>query len=276
MQELLFTKPSYLSPITYVGSKKKLYRLLIAGVLGGIPAEVVSPFMGGCSLELRLAANGTRVHAYDIFLPLVEFHQMFNGRSREVIAKTLEIYPLAREVYEHMRTGFGWEEVECPIHRAAITWSISKQCFMGRNFSSTPVSDKNATTIGVFQQPEWDGWYNENITFAQADFRDSLAAHPSALAYMDPPYVSKEDYYGRGDQGEFPHVELRDILAERDNWVLSYGDDDKGLIRELYADYDYLKPEWGYGFGKAAGKPENSSELLILSHDIAHRRKTRC
>ena len=274
MQQILFRHPSYLAPISYVGSKKKLFKTLSLYVLNEVPTEMVSPFAGGCSLELRFAAEGTRVYTYDIFPPFVEFYQLFNGRSDEIIAKVLEIYPLPKETYEHMRLGGGWEALECPIHRAAITWSINKQCFMGRNFSSVQVSDKNIISIGVFSQPEWVGWKNDNITFEVADYRDALARHPNILAYMDPPYLGKEDFYGKGDQGEFDHEELRDLLRKRDNWILSYGDDEKGVIRGLYEGYKIYRPTWGYGYGKAAGVPEKSAELLILSPDVEERRKS--
>lgn len=265
--------PSTLAPITYVGSKKFLYQRLAMGILPELPKELVSPFMGGASLELKFAASGVKVYAYDIFEPVVEFYQVFNQHSAVVREKALDIYPLPRETYLHMAREGGWEQVECPIHRAAITWSITKQSYMGRNFSSVPVADEHAITREYFNDPQWITWHNPYIEFGLADFRVSLAKHPNTFAYLDPPYIDKEKFYGRlNEQGNFPHEELRDILDKRENWVLSYGDHPR--IHELYADYNILYPKWSYGFGKASGNPAKSEEVLILSHDLANSKKT--
>ena len=270
--EEIQSAPSSIAPITYVGSKKNLYQRIAMGILPDLPKKMVSPFMGGASLELKFAASGVKVYAYDIFEPIVEFYQVFNERSAEVREKTLDIYPLEKEVYLHMARGGGWEQVECLIHRAAITWSITKQSYMGRNFSSVPVAPIHAITREYFNDPQWITWHNPYIEFGVADFRDALAKHPDAFAYLDPPYIDKEKFYGRfNEQGGFPHEELRDILNDRENWVLSYGDHPR--IHELYADYNILYPKWSYGFGKALGAPEKSAEVLIISHDLANAKK---
>ena len=272
--------PDVISPLAYVGAKHRLYKRLMMDILPANTSEIVSPFMGGASLELKLAGSGMRVWAYDIFKPVVEFFQVFNSYAASVVDKALQIYPIykgcpeTRERYEHIRKGEGWNEIACEIERAATTWCISKQSYMGRNFSSSPVAPEHALSIEYFRNPigggnnqrMWADWHNPNISFHQGDFRESLADH-DCIAYMDPPYVTKEKLYGFGDQGEFPHEELRDILAKRQQFVLSYGD--HPVIWELYQDFKIVRPQWQYGFGKAQSDASQSEELLILSHDLA-------
>ena len=260
-----FRTPSSNPPLAYIGAKRKLYRQVM-DILPDGTKELVSPFMGGASLELKIAASGIRVHAYDIFRPLVEFYQVFNGRSSEVVEAVLELYPLSREDYIHMTRGGGWEVEECEVWRAALTWAISKQSFLGRMFASLCVAQEHNVLPSYFSDEQWQGWRNPNISFDVADFRESLARHPDTIAYLDPPYISKENYYGRGNQGEFQHEELRDILAERGRFVMSYGD--HPTIHELYSDFKILHPQWTYGFGRAAGDASKSEELLILSPDL--------
>ena len=262
-----FRTPSSIAPLAYIGAKRKLFKQLMMNILPPDTREVVSPFMGGASLELKIAASGIQVHAYDIFQPLVEFYQVFNGRSAEVVTAVKQIYPLTREDYIHMTRNGGWEVEEDEVWRAALTWSISKQSFLGRMFASLCVAQEHNVLPTYFDEPHWQDWHNPNITFNRADFRESLAAHPDAIAYLDPPYVSKEGYYGHGDQGEFPHAELRDILAERGRFILSYGD--HPTIHELYSDFTITRPTWTYGFGRAAGDASKSEELLILSDDLS-------
>ena len=56
-------------PLSYVGAKYMLYKKIL-DLLPPNTEELVSPFMGGASLELRLATHGLKVHAYDDFEPL--------------------------------------------------------------------------------------------------------------------------------------------------------------------------------------------------------------
>jgi len=112
----------------------------------------------------------------------------------------------------------------------------------------------------------------EDFIVQRADFKDSIAAHPEAALYLDPPYclnkakdeekktVNRETLYGtEGDHHEgFDHVGLADILKSRDKWVLSYNDCE--YIRKLYNGYKIVKVEWAYGMNTS----KESSEILII------------
>ena len=112
----------------------------------------------------------------------------------------------------------------------------------------------------------------ENFVVKRADFATSIAAHPDAALYLDPPYclnkardeekksANRETLYGtEGDHHEgFDHVGLFDILNSREKWVLSYNDCD--YIRKLYNEYKIVKVQWAYGMNKS----KESSEILIL------------
>ena len=110
----------------------------------------------------------------------------------------------------------------------------------------------------------------KKITVSRADFKDSIAAHPDAALYLDPPYslnkekgnegVNRETLYGtKGDHHKgFDHVGLANILKSREKWVLSYSDCE--YIRELYDGYEIVEVEWKYGMNDS----KESSEILIL------------
>lgn len=109
-----------------------------------------------------------------------------------------------------------------------------------------------------------------NLTVARADFKDSIAAHPDAALYLDPPYslnkekgndgVNRETLYGsEGDLHKgFDHEGLANILKSREKWVLSYNDCE--YIRELYDGYKIVETEWTYGMNAS----KESSEILII------------
>ena len=259
-----FPKLSYYAPLSYVGGKKKLYWIITQYLLSELPDRMVSPFMGGASLELRLAASGVKVITSDIFEPFVEFMQVWQARSADVIERVLQIYPIPKEDFRRYTEGREWSSVQCPLDRAAITWAINKQSFMAKSFSGrTPVGEDFVPPTSVFLQEPLQNWKNDNITFLLQDYRITLDQYPDTLAYLDPPYWKKEDFYGYGDQGTFDHQELKDRLDTRQRFIMSYGECD--YIKDLYADYRILRPQWKY-FGGAKGRP--SEELLILSHDI--------
>lgn len=280
--------PDHVSPLWYTGAKYYLYHTLMNRFISPDTKEILSPFMGGCSLELYLAASGIKVYAYDNFEPVVQFFQQFNADSAAVTKRVLEIFPIykgddeSRARYVHLIRGGGWHELECPIDKAAHMWAISRQSFMGRNFTSLPVEPHHATRYDFFRKriqagimPKgyhnlWEEWHNPNIEFGLADFRDSLAKHPDMLAYLDPPYIQKNIFYGEGKQDEFGHVELRDMLAERGRFILSYGNHED--VWTLYKGFTILTPQWQYKSGRTASGLQ-SAELLIVSDDIAEYHK---
>jgi site-specific DNA-adenine methylase len=110
----------------------------------------------------------------------------------------------------------------------------------------------------------------DNFTVQCADFKDSIAAHPDAALYLDPPYclnkekgndgVNRETLYGsEGDLHKgFDHEGLANILKSREKWVLSYNDCE--YIRELYDGYKIVETEWTYGMNAS----KESSEILII------------
>ena len=114
-----------------------------------------------------------------------------------------------------------------------------------------------------------------SLTVARSDFRDSLAAHPDAGLYLDPPYclnkgpkesnVNKETLYGReGDHHTgFDHEALANLLQQRSKWVLSYNDCE--YIRDLYDGYTIHDVGWAYGMKNVASdKMGESSEIIIV------------
>ena len=122
----------------------------------------------------------------------------------------------------------------------------------------------------------------DNFVVRNADFKVSIAEHPDAGLYLDPPYclnkeandgVNRETLYGSdGDHHKgFDHAGLANILKSREKWVLSYNDCE--YIRELYDGYTIKKVDWKYGMknqkdriNKETGKNEmgSSSEILII------------
>src|SRR5205085_11786026 len=88
-----------------------------------------------------------------------------------------------------------------------------------------------------------------NITFGCLDFEQSIAKHPNAFLFLDPPYwlaANANTLYGRnGDlHKNFDHQRLFNVLKTRMNWLLCYNDCPE--IRNLYKNYKIESVHWSY------------------------------
>jgi DNA adenine methylase len=128
----------------------------------------------------------------------------------------------------------------------------------------------------------------ENFEVRHACFKESIANHPDAFLYLDPPYMLKKEWipehtdertgkivggywmdrdklYGKdGDlHSSFDHQGLYNILIKRENWILSYNDSPE--IRDLYKNYEVIETDWSYGMKNVSTKKMgSSSEILII------------
>lgn len=85
--------------LRYPGGKSRA----IKSILPYLPSdlkELCSPFFGGGSLEVYLAAQGVKVYGFDIFYPLVNFWQC-TIENAEFLAQKVESYlPLSKEEFK--------------------------------------------------------------------------------------------------------------------------------------------------------------------------------
>ena len=257
--------PSSKCPLNYIGSKGKIFPIFRDLLPKGI-TELVSPFCGGGSLELKVAAMGIRVYGYDIHFPISNFYQEFNKDSKEVIKLVNDYYPLTKSKFKSLCKIEGWENLSS-VEAAALWWMVTKWSWGGMGLTSRGVFNYSDThpcpSLSYFNLSHWKNWKNDYFSCEQVTWQETLKNHPNSILYCDPPYVGKERYYGfDSGQQSFPHEELRDTLAARSTpWILSYGRDP--LIEELYADFTILK----YLGKKVSDKYVfDRSNLLILNN----------
>ena len=262
---LIAPTPSYRSPIAYIGGKNKAWGY-IKSVLPENLNEAAAPFVGGASIELRLAANGIRVHASDNFWHLTNFWNHFLSNPKSLARRTRDIYPIDHEFAKELVLGDAFNMLT-DAQKAAHFWGLNKMSWCGKTMQSFGLSaDPTAHTF--FEHPRWDDWRNDYITIEHRDYREAFEIHKDKFMYLDPPYVGKEHYYGKiGEQKPFDHEEFADRLKQHPgDWILSYGNHPR--IWELYAEYDIIEPHWQYSSRSRGGteKVNISAELLILKN----------
>lgn len=246
------------SPLRYPGGKSRA----VYSVLDLIPPRtrvLVSPFLGGGSIEIAAAHLGLRVYGYDVFKPLVDFWTELLHDAERLADEVERFHPMSRDKYYRMLNS----PPKSRLESASFFYIVNRCSFSGATFSGgmskghprfTPSS---ISYLKRFRCP--------NLYVKQQKFQETLRCHPRALLYLDPPYLIAGKLYGKnGDtHRNFDHLGLSVLLARRKRWILSYNDCPE--IRRIYKGYLFLNPQWKYGM------PQNkdSSELLILSDDIA-------
>jgi DNA adenine methylase len=248
------------SPLRYPGGKSRA----VDAILPLIPPnerEIVSPFFGGGSIELACASNGATVFGYDIFQPLVSFWQELLHDPLKLSKTISEYHPLKKKDFYDLQKEL--PKIKSRHEQAAIFYVINRSSYSGSTASGGMSPDHPRFTQSSIDRVR--DFAVKNLTVGCLDFKDALAKHPNALAYLDPPYI-KEGLALYGVKGSthkgFDHSGLRDILLGRDKWILSY--DDCAEIRKMYEGYAMMTPEWKYGMSS----DKTSKEILVLSKDI--------
>ena len=229
---------------------------------------MLSPFIGGGSIELQAASSGVRVYGYDAFSPLVDFWQALLKDPVALSNAVLSFYPMLPEMYKELRTSFdesGWAGIDA-AERAARYYAMNRSSFSGIGIYGSGMSPKterfqraHIEHLAKFSLPR--------LSVDLADFRESLAQHPNTFAYCDPPYfLDGKKLYGKLHD-DFDHQELARQLKSRSRWLLSY--DDCAEVRELYSDFRIEVVSWSYGMASTKKDFDGTSkEVVILSNDL--------
>ena len=274
------------TPLRYPGGKSRA----VKHILPLIPedcGELCSPFLGGGSIELAVAERGTKVYGYDIFAPLVWFWEALLEDPKR-LATLSDSYRVQKE-YSHkgkieikkglppelfkkfrdeIRAELAKENPQFSFDLAAKVYAINRSSFSGATLSGgfskrasyARFTDSSIDRIRDFKEP--------NLFVQKMDFKESIARHPDAFLYLDPPYYlgkPKEKLYGnKGDTHfTFDHAGLYDCISNRKRWVLSYNDSPD--IRDWYKNYEIREASWAYGMKNVTTKKMgSSSEILII------------
>jgi DNA adenine methylase len=284
-----------ITPLRYAGGKSRAIDI-ITGYLredAERKGRIVSPFAGGCSLEIYWADNlrVDEVVAYDIFKPLVNFWNVILTKPND-LADALSQYKPTKEYFtekrEYLKSVWNIEKEEIEIKdevEQASLYYYNHQCSYGPMFLGWPSSvylkqcvyDKIIKNVRDFRCPK--------LKVRFANFLDSIPNHKNDFLYLDPPYYEEGKMFKalypncnfpihhRG----FPHEKLRDLLYNhKEKFALSYNS--CPTIKEWYAQYKQKFPKWHYSYqqgekrigknrieAKKEDSKKKSHEILILN-----------
>lgn len=262
------------SPLRYPGGKTRACKILDDIIIQYFDIStfdrIISPFFGGGSFEFHMQNKyNLRIIANDKFTPLSNFWQTCKSNKAELVAELeKKIDKITKAVFLEYRAQIMEEHRQ--LEQSVMYFIINRCSFSGATLSGgfSQESSKNRFTqssIKKIEQLELDNFEISNLDFT--DFLAQLPASQRDLLFLDPPYYLERGskLYGKsGDMHEgFPHELLFQVIAVRQNWIMTYND--CKYIRDLYKDYIIIPAKWSYGMNKT----KISSEIVIIGH-IGH------
>jgi DNA adenine methylase len=217
--------------------------------------EMCSPFFGGGSIEIHMAAQGIKVYGYDAYKPLVDFWQSVITNPHKLADKVAKLHPLSRDAFYALQK----KKFHSKLDSAAAFYALNRSSFSGTTSSGgMSPGHPRFTQSSIDRLREFN---NPNIIVENLDFQQSLKKHHDIFKYLDPPYFVPTNLYGKkgSTHAGFDHDKLKFCLDRTDNWIMSY--DDCKEVRAMYKHYTIISPEWKYGMSKN----KTSKELLIMS-----------
>jgi DNA adenine methylase len=286
------------TPIRYAGGKTRAIKII--GPYLEDEKKIVSPFMGGGSLEVHWASKGIEVIGYDLFDVLVNFWNVLLNNREELTEKLKTISPTPEEYTRIKDILIAWDNTQELLKdwktdhyrrenvltlddiTAAAYYYFNHNTSYGPGYLGWGSSvylkkdkwDKMIKNISQFKLP--------SLQVKQGSFENVLPNHMDDTLYLDPPYFLEKDSDNKMFTGIYPmrnipvhhdgfdHEKLRDLLLQhKGKFVLSYNNCE--TIREYYKDFEQVFPTWNYSMGNGETRVgKNRTDMGITNSKDSH------
>lgn len=286
------------TPIRYAGGKTRAIKI-ISPYLNN-ETKIVSPFMGGGSLEVNWASKGIEVVAYDLFDVLANFWNVLLNKNQELVDKLKTINPTPDEYKRIKEILMTWENTQEMLkdwntdhykRDNLITLddvTAAAYYYFNHNTSYGPGYLGWGSSV-YLKQDKWDKMIESikkfnvpKLSVRQGSFDEVLPNHINDSLYLDPPYFLEKDKDNKMFTGIYPmrnipvhhdgfnHELLRDLLLKhKGKFVLSYNNCE--TIREYYKDFEQIFPTWNYSMGNGETRiGKNREEAGITNSKDSH------
>ena len=286
------------TPIRHAGGKSKAIKIITPFVTD--VNKIVSPFIGGGSLEVHWASMGKEVVGYDLFDVLVNFWNVLLNNKEELVEKLKEIVPTSEEYARIKEILMKWDNTQDMLkdwktkhykREDIITLdniTAAAYYYFNHNTSYGPGYLGWGSSV-YLQTKKWKDMIDKiskfdlpTLSVKQGSFETVLPQHTEDFLYLDPPYYLEKDADNKMFTGIYPmrnipvhhdgfnHELLRDLLkSHKGGFVLSYNNCE--TIREYYKEFELHYPTWSYSMGngeKRIGK--NRTEAGITNSKDSH------
>jgi len=284
--------------IRYAGGKSRAIKHITPFVVE--QDKIISPFIGGGSLEVHWASMGKEVIGYDIFDMLVNFWNVLLNKPDELVAELSKINPTAdtyKEIKEILMTLdktqdmlSDWKTDHYKRTNIISLSDVTRAAYYYFNHNTSYGPGYLGWGSSVYlKDDKWkkmidniDSFKCDSLKVYQKDYTESIPKHIDDFLYLDPPYYLNADKDNKMFIGIYPmrnipvhhnsfdHDKLRDLLYKhRGGFVLSYNNCE--TVREYYKDFDFYYPEWNYSLGNGETRiGKNRKKMGIKNHKKSH------
>jgi DNA adenine methylase len=290
------------TPLRYPGGKTKAIDIITPFIKNY--DKIVSPFIGGGSLEVHWSGNlEKQVIGYDVFDILTNFWQVLINKPNLLADKMLQINPTndeytkikeilisldkTQQLLKDWPTNYYKRENIIKLDEVTLAayYYFNHNCSYGPGYLAWPSSvylNKKKWSDMIEKIKNFDC---KNLSVSNASFSDTIPAHQNDFLYLDPPYYLQKDADNKMHKGMYPmknidvhhtgfdHELLRDLLLKhKGDFVLSYNNCE--TIREWYSDFEFHFPKWSYSMSNGESrigknrKNLNNSKIVKESHEI--------
>ena len=285
------------TPLRYAGGKSKAYNIITEQIPKlPLPERIISPFMGGGSLESRWSSElGIEVIGYDIFEALTNFWNVLLTDSDGLADALSELAPTKEKYKEIKEILLSWDYTQdmlsewktdhykrTPISLDDMTAAV--YYFYNHNLSYGPMYLGWMSKI-YENQDKWDKsierirkYKNPNLKVSKGSFDEVIPNHTNDFLYLDPPYYLEKDKDNKMFKGMYPnanidvhhtgfdHELLRDLLYNhKGKFILSYNNCE--TIREYFEDFKQYFPVWHYSY--ALGEKRIGKNKKVVGNDLS-------
>lgn len=286
------------TPLRYAGGKSRAIKHI--GHLANSADRIISPFIGGGSLEVHWATMGKHVIGYDIFKTLVTFWNVLLTHRAELVEILRTIQPtqdeykrikeilMCTEDTQEMLKDWKTDNYKRPTRVELDTITLAAYYFFNHNCSYGP--GYLGWGSAIYLNPRsWTTMINNINTFnvptlevRQASFEEVIPQYPTDFLYLDPPYFTDEDADNMMHAAIYPmknipvhhdgfnHALLRELLYHhKGKFVLSYNNCE--TIRDYYKDFHQSFPTWNYSMGNGETRiGKHRTEMGIANSKDSH------
>lgn len=235
-----------LTPFRYPGAKNKLLKTLMPhiDIMMMNQDAFCDAFVGGGSVMLEVATKYPKAHIYinDKDVWMYSFWDIVCGDCTHQLSDLLNLIdqPVTLEQFYKLRASQESDRLEC-AYKAIF---FNRTTFSGI-FRSGPIGGKNQKSDYPVDCRYNAGKIKKKINsinkllagrtiVSDKDINDYLPTIKCPI-YLDPPYYIKGSQLYTEFMKPAEHEKMRDILRDKENWLLSY--DDCPEVRELYKDF---------------------------------------
>jgi DNA adenine methylase len=276
------------TPIRYAGGKTRAIKHIVPYLPSDLK-NVVSPFMGGGSLEVYLTNLNINIQGFDIFKPLVTFWDEIINNNKNLVEFLRTIEPTDINYKEIKERLINWEytqemlrdwKTKFYVRENPITLTpveVASYYYFNHNTSYGPGYLGWPSSV-YLNQTKWNKMIDNISKFDgsklkvnQSDFSNVISNHPNDFLYLDPPYFMGGDSDNKMHAAIYPmknipvhhdgfnHELLRDLLHSHNvKFIMSYNNCE--TIREYYKDFRLEYPTWNYSLGNG------ETRIVIYKH----------